>query len=376
MYDAQMGRFLSPDNHIQEPFDPQNYNRYAYAFNNPLMYTDWSGEFIFTAAIIVGAVVGAYIGGSMANGNYNPFKWDWGGGSTWTGVLGGAIIGAVSGGVGSSIAASMSTAGYSGLLSAGVGGAAGGAISGGGFSLLPGGDGKVLKGMGIGAASGFAGGVVGSWASKNVGNVAINGFNISGPAVRGLVGGTVGGVAGGYAGGFAGGLIETGDLSLAHKSGVGGLGMGAVIGGVSGFAGGYKYARDNNIDPITGKFENSKTIVIGRNQNGRVNPAAHDLDGETISESWRNSFGDNRIPDRTGLDFNYDWFSKKLDQGYNVINIGDGGISNYSPNFTMELNTLQHRSYPTIQARYYGFSSNRVRVIYYNNRFVTLPWNN
>src|SRR5690606_28899040 len=72
------GRFLSPDNYIQDPFNTQNYNRYGYVLNNPLMYTDANGEFIFTAAVLIGVAVGAYFGGSMANGNYNPFKWDWG----------------------------------------------------------------------------------------------------------------------------------------------------------------------------------------------------------------------------------------------------------------------------------------------------------
>ncbi|WP_108246747.1 RHS repeat-associated core domain-containing protein [Muricauda brasiliensis] len=44
MYDPQLGRFLSPDNNIQDPFNTQNYNRYGYVLNNPLMYTDPSGE--------------------------------------------------------------------------------------------------------------------------------------------------------------------------------------------------------------------------------------------------------------------------------------------------------------------------------------------
>ena len=35
MYDQNLGRFLSPDDHIQEPFNTQNYNRYSYVSNNP-----------------------------------------------------------------------------------------------------------------------------------------------------------------------------------------------------------------------------------------------------------------------------------------------------------------------------------------------------
>ncbi len=46
MYDPNIGRFLSPDNFIQSPYDPQNYNRYSYCINNPLKYTDPDGESI------------------------------------------------------------------------------------------------------------------------------------------------------------------------------------------------------------------------------------------------------------------------------------------------------------------------------------------
>ena len=46
MYDPRLGRFLSPDNYVQDPNNSQNYNRYGYCLNNPLKYTDPSGEFI------------------------------------------------------------------------------------------------------------------------------------------------------------------------------------------------------------------------------------------------------------------------------------------------------------------------------------------
>ena len=57
MYDPLQGRFLSPDPYVQMPDYSQNFNRYAYCLNNPLVYTDPSGEFIFTllATIIPGA---------------------------------------------------------------------------------------------------------------------------------------------------------------------------------------------------------------------------------------------------------------------------------------------------------------------------------
>lgn len=44
LYDPKLHRFLQPDNFIQNPYNTQNYNRYSYVLNNPLKYTDPSGE--------------------------------------------------------------------------------------------------------------------------------------------------------------------------------------------------------------------------------------------------------------------------------------------------------------------------------------------
>ena len=49
VYDPILGRFLSPDNYIQVPDYTQSLNRYSYCVNNPLIYTDPSGE-IFGSA--------------------------------------------------------------------------------------------------------------------------------------------------------------------------------------------------------------------------------------------------------------------------------------------------------------------------------------
>ena len=46
VYDPVLGRFLSPDNFVQMPGFTQNYNRYSYVLNNPMKYTDPSGEII------------------------------------------------------------------------------------------------------------------------------------------------------------------------------------------------------------------------------------------------------------------------------------------------------------------------------------------
>jgi RHS repeat-associated protein len=43
-YDPVLGHFISPDPLIPDPSDPQQLNRYSYAGNNPLKYTDPTGH--------------------------------------------------------------------------------------------------------------------------------------------------------------------------------------------------------------------------------------------------------------------------------------------------------------------------------------------
>ena len=44
VYDPVLGRFLSPDKYVQKADNSQNYNSYSYCLNNPLKYTDPSGN--------------------------------------------------------------------------------------------------------------------------------------------------------------------------------------------------------------------------------------------------------------------------------------------------------------------------------------------
>ena len=46
LYDPLTAQFLSPDNYVQLPNFTQNFNRYSYCLNNPLKYSDPSGEYI------------------------------------------------------------------------------------------------------------------------------------------------------------------------------------------------------------------------------------------------------------------------------------------------------------------------------------------
>lgn len=71
-YEASVGRFTSADPAaIGSPkdflADPQQLNLYAYARNNPLKYTDPSGEFAFLIPIAIGLVMAIYYDVNTAN---------------------------------------------------------------------------------------------------------------------------------------------------------------------------------------------------------------------------------------------------------------------------------------------------------------------
>jgi RHS repeat-associated protein len=70
-YSPILGRFLSADTLVPSPGNPQALNRYAYAQNNPLKYTDPSGHFIApiigVALIAAGVIAGAIEARQVSN---------------------------------------------------------------------------------------------------------------------------------------------------------------------------------------------------------------------------------------------------------------------------------------------------------------------
>ncbi|MDR0231527.1 MAG: FG-GAP-like repeat-containing protein [Dysgonamonadaceae bacterium] len=117
LYDPVLGRFMGMDPYVQMPDFTQSHNRYSYCLNNPLIYTDPDGEFIFSLflgpigvvldAMCWGAVIGAgtgavaYTVGAGISGNWS---WSGFGNAIGMGAVGGAVgagFGALGGALGS-----------------------------------------------------------------------------------------------------------------------------------------------------------------------------------------------------------------------------------------------------------------------------------
>ncbi|XP_062698472.1 uncharacterized protein LOC109431033 [Aedes albopictus] len=89
LYDPDIGRFFQMD-----PME-QYASPYKYAGNSPVSQIDPDGQIAVTLVLmIVGAIVGAYLGAASANNSWNPAKWNWADKKTWIGLFAGALMGA------------------------------------------------------------------------------------------------------------------------------------------------------------------------------------------------------------------------------------------------------------------------------------------
>lgn len=184
LYDPATGRFLSPDPYVQAPDFSQNFNRYAYAMNNPLRYVDENGESFILIACGVAALVGAITNVAThwkqiqtAGGGWNGF-WKFTGYAITGGVAGAA-------GMAAGVAAAVGFAGVAGVTGATLASASTGFVS----------------GAAVGAAGGATSGFI-----LNTSNSLIEGERFGGALQSGLMGGLSGGILGGLAGGLAGGV--------------------------------------------------------------------------------------------------------------------------------------------------------------------------
>ncbi len=145
LYDPYLQRFLSPDPYVQFADNPQNFNRYSYVLNNPFMYTDPDGEWIWLVFAVYGAWnmgVKAGIAAERAGGHF----WKDG---FWKGAIVGFAAGALSG-------SGLAPFGTQWLGTTVCGAAVGAGVQAGGIWAMGGNDySKIWQGALIGGAMGF-----------------------------------------------------------------------------------------------------------------------------------------------------------------------------------------------------------------------------
>jgi RHS repeat-associated protein len=176
LYDPKLHRFLQPDNYVQDPNNTQNFNRYGYCYNNPLKYTDPSGEWIH---IVTGALIGGVVNWAINGFQFNAKGLAYFG----VGAVAGALTAMGAGGVSSALAGGSFSAGALGTSAALT------ATS------------SFFTGAVIGASGGLVGGFV-----TGVGNGLLDGQNIGQALGSGVRDGLVGSLTGGGIGGIAGGI--------------------------------------------------------------------------------------------------------------------------------------------------------------------------
>ena len=159
LYDPVIGRFFSLDPFVVDNTYSQDFNRYTYARNNPLIYIDPDGEWVH---IVIGAVIGGVInlGVKAIQGKIHSFG--------------------------------------DGLMAFGIGAAAGalGAATGGLVSAAAGGSGGLLAGMAGGATgTAFSSPILSAGNSAYFGDPMMTGKQyVMGITTSGVIGGLIGGL--------------------------------------------------------------------------------------------------------------------------------------------------------------------------------------
>jgi RHS repeat-associated protein len=224
LYDPAVGRFLSPDPYVQSPDFSQNFNRYSYCLNNPLKYTDQSGEFW---NIIIGAVIGG-VGNWIAHGC--KFSWE---GLPYFGA--GAVAGVATAlSPGSFIAISAGLSGANSIIGQGFNN---------GWKNID--FGQVAGSAIMGGVTSYAGGLMGSAMHLDK---LLNG--ISSPLLQKGLQGVIGGAV---IGSTFGGMSAVANGHNFFDGAWSGAKMGLVTGAISGLGSAVQYSTKNNVDLLTGK---------------------------------------------------------------------------------------------------------------------------
>ena len=139
IYDAEVGRFLQADPVIQAPDNAQSWNAYTYCFNNPLAYTDPSGNISLRQALgLVIAVAASFISGQywIAGKYLAAFGVAVAGGFAAGAVSTGTVRGGVIGAFGAAMSFGIATMGlgpYANVFAQGLSGGIVEGVSGGDF---------------------------------------------------------------------------------------------------------------------------------------------------------------------------------------------------------------------------------------------------
>ncbi|AZB18817.1 type IV secretion protein Rhs [Chryseobacterium indologenes] len=254
LYDPLLRRFLNADENIQEPFNTQNYNKYGYVLNNPLMFNDPTGE-IFGIDVIIG--IGVAVIASVATDYYlnRPVNLD----NMFQSVAMSLISMGVSTGIGDIFKAGGQIANALDTTGTIIAKAGAHAIAQGALSYVQGGN--FWSGALAGAFASASNDLLGL-AIKNVGENSIlrsKGFALFNGAVSGGVGSVLGG--GNFWIGAGQGLIVTAFNYLAHKETT-------II--------------EDNDSPYNGYDKNGKKI---NNNGGDTTDYMYDDNGNVISST-------------------------------------------------------------------------------------------
>ncbi len=279
LYDAKLHRFLQPDNYVQDPSNTQNFNRYGYCWNNPLKFSDPSGEWIH---LVIGAVVGGVFNWVSNGAQFNAA----GLGYLGTGALAGfttaatgnPYFGAAIMGAGNSVTTQLATGGKIDV-------------------------GQVIQGVGMSVAmAGFGAGIgnaIGPYMDKAVGSIITNSILKESltQALTNSVGGFV--IGAGVAG--ATGASFNDAISSGWSSAKMGFAMGATSGAIKGYID-VKAKTVSNADNATKTQTEATTqnnTTAGNNtpnQKGKAGEIAAGIDPNVPKEQIQVN-GNTRIPD-------------------------------------------------------------------------------
>ncbi len=268
LYDPLLSRMLSPDNYVVDPDATQAYNRYSYCLNNPLKYVDPDGN--IPVPIIIGVAIGMYLGGSVANNNFNPVQWDFRSANTYIGMGIGGIVGGFGG------------AGVGALLKAGKGAQVLSSAYSGGLNMFY----NYSPDQSVGAmlgyfAAGFGAGMIGASAAGAEGAV------LAKAKAMGMLGGALGNTGVAY---LAGDLTDGYALAQAF-----------VGGALVGYAGTSYFAKTKAAKKagLTSKYLFGKGSQLGID--GAWTAAASDFAFSDRADYGKKSFGDHLLTGFAGF---------------------------------------------------------------------------